>query len=104
MHVNVNVYVYAMGMHICMYMCMHMRISIAVQDIEAVYASLPSTCATGPTTGVLVGDRFVTTGDALESHRTRDVSLVWSNPAFPIAPVVAAAEAQGMLPYIGDWG
>ena len=82
---------------------MPMRTSIAVQDIEAVYASLPSTCATGPTTGVLVGDRFVTTGDALESHRTRDVALVWTNPAFPIAPVVAAAEAQGMLPRLWEF-
>ena len=63
-------------------------------DIEAVYASLPSTCAAGPTTGVLVGNRFVTTGDAVQSHLTRDLSLVWASG--PVAAVVAAAEAQGV--------
>ena len=60
--------------------------------IDAVYASPPSTCATGPTTGVLVGNRFVTTGNKVQSHRTRDLSLVWTS----VAAVVAAAEAQGV--------
>ena len=58
-------------------------------SVEAVYAREPTSCDTGdngPTTGVLIGDMFVTSGDKIEGMKKSSLKLVWPGSSRSVPP------------------